>query len=197
MAASRKVPQEEFVPDQMTEAKVDRASGQEIAVQDPFTREQYSGIESLQDAITAAADAFGGVVVAHDDPLLGSGFKIATEDDKIRLMGVQLLLLDWRFNPGEYGKEFVSIHAVTGSSTGKADKWILNDGGTGICRDLREYSDKTNRYGGLYLEKGLRISRYPTDPETGVPLSKTEHVEYLKQGRTVGKGHTFYLDFSA
>ena len=164
---------------------------------DPFTREQYSGIDSFQQALDAAAVAFGGVVAAHDDPLLGTGFKIATEDDKKRLIGVRMLLLDWRFNAGEYGDDFVSIHAVADAVNGKTSKWILNDGGTGICRDLREYSGKTNRFGGLYLEKGLRVSEYPTDADTGTPLTPMMHKQYLIDNKPVGKGRTFYLDYSA
>lgn len=162
-----------------------------------FSREQLAGIESFSDAMSLAAAEFGGVITASDDPNLGTGFRVTTEDDKLRLMGVPLLLLDWRFNEGDYGDDYVSIHAIQQDESGKAVKLVINDGGTGICRDLREYTQKTGRKGGLFVRRGLRVSEYPTDVETGLPLSKLEHREFLKEGRKVGQGRTFYLDFSA
>lgn len=177
----------------------------DIAQSQFFTREQYAGIENFDQAIALAEAEFGTVVIASDDPLLGTGFKKTTDEDKDRLVGVPLLLLDWRFNSGDYGdKEYVSIHAVS-SVDGKAQKWILNDGGSGIYRDLKEYTTKTGRQGGLAVRKGLRSSTYPTNPEKdglpgvkpGAPLSRDQEMTLLSQGKRPGKGKTFYLDFSA
>src|SRR6185369_14858643 len=114
-----------------------------------------------------------------------------------KLIKVPLLLLDWRFNPGEYGDDFVSITGVSQDEMGKANKVIINDGSTGICKDLREYTQKTGRMGGLFCRRGLRVSEYDTDLETGLPINKMLVREYLKEGKKIGKGKTFYLDFSA
>lgn len=162
-----------------------------------FDNETLANIDTFADAMRLATKAFGGVVNAHEDKNLGTGFRLTDDDDKYRLIGVPLLLLDWRFNDGDFGKEFVSIHAIQQNEDGTATKLVINDGGTGICRDLRNYTDKTGRKGGLFLRKGLRFSDYETDIDTGIPLTKAEVADYHKSGRKTGKGRTTYLDFSA
>lgn len=192
----------EFVPDQMTEEEVAQAmGGTAVEISQQFSREQYASIQSFNDAMALALDTYDTVVDASQDPNLGTGFKIAQEDDKDRLCGVPMLLLDWRFNVGDHGdKDYVSIHAVDAENR----KWVINDGGTGICRDLREYTGKTGRKGGLMVKRGLRFSEYPTNPEGGLqhlnvgqPLKKDEEMILLQQGKRPGHGKTFYLDFSA
>jgi hypothetical protein len=159
-----------------------------------FTQEELANVDTFADAMALATQEFGGVVNAHEDKNLGTGFRLTDEEDKFRLIGVPLLLLDWRFNPGDFGDEYISIHAVQQNEDGSASKLVLNDGGTGICRDLREYTEKTGRKGGLFVRRGLRVSEYPTIADGGPDNGKPAPKDYT--GKT-GKGKTFYLNFSA
>lgn len=159
-----------------------------------FTNEELANVESFSDAVKLAADEFGGVINAHEDKNLGTGFRLTSDEDKYRLIGVPLLLLDWRFNPGDFGDDYVSIHAVQQNEDGSASKLVINDGGTGICRDLKVYTQKTNRMGGLFVKRGLRVSEYDTIADGGPDNGKPAPRNY--KGKT-GKGKTFYLDFSA
>ena len=199
MATARKTDAEIAASQKATTGLVspDEIDGKELAVSDSFDNETLANIDTFAEAMALAVETFGGVVNAHEDKNLGTGFRLTDDEDKFRLMGVPLLLLDWRFNPGDYGDEFVSIHAIQQNDDGSATKLVLNDGGSGICRDLKRYTEKTGRKGGLFVRKGLRVSEYPTDTETGLPLSKVTENEYRRDGRKVGKGKTFYLDFSA
>jgi hypothetical protein len=197
MAVRRKTDEEIAASTAITEGIVGaeelETSGTDIVRSDPFDRDDYANIGSMQDAMALARAEFGDVILAHEDKNLGTGFRVAEEDDKFRLIKVPLFLLDWRFNTGDYAEDYVSIHAVQEAEDGSVVKWIINDGGTGICRDLREYTRKTGRKGAVFCRRGLRVSEYDTileGPEAGKPAPR----DYV--GRT-GKGKTFYLDFSA
>lgn len=177
--------------------EVDAVAKGKIVSASLFSREELSEIESFDDAMKLAQAQFGTVINAHEDKNLGSGFRLTTDEDKFKLIKVPLLLLDWRFNPGEHGDDFVSITCISQQENGQANKLIINDGGTGICKDLKEYTAKTGRMGGLFCRRGLRVSEYDTDAETGLPIGKMMVADFHKTGHKVGKGKTFYLDFSA
>lgn len=160
---------------------------------DLFSREDYANIGSIADAMALAREEFGTVINAHEDKNLGTGFRVAEKEDKFRLIKVPLFLLDWRFNAGDFTDDYVSIHAIQQAEDGTAIKWVINDGGQGIARDLREYTIKTGRKGGLMCRRGLRVSEYDTileGPDAGKPAPRG----YV--GKT-GRSETFYLDFSA
>jgi hypothetical protein len=159
-----------------------------------FSREDLAGIESFDDALRLASAEFGNVATADQE--IGDGFRIATEDDKRKMVGVPLMLLDWSFREGDFA-DYVSIHAIAAGPDNRAVKWILNDGSTGICRDLRDYTTKTGRTGGLMVRAGLRASDYVIDPESGTPLTKQQAAEYTAQGKRTAPATTFYLDTSA
>lgn len=95
----------------------------------------------------------------------GTGFKVV---DKDNLKGVPLMILEWRFNNGDFG-EFVSATAV--AKDGR--KVIINDGSTGIAAQLRRVTDTRvknnhpNPQAALLVENGLTRSDYTyTDPKT-------------------------------
>lgn len=189
---------EEFVPEQMSESEIAKALGAEIAVAPRFTREQLGAIDSFDAAMGLATAEYGSVIAAHEQALLGDGFRVADEGDKIRLIGVPLLLLDWVFKPSDFGRgEWVLIHAVSRGENGEAIKWVISDGGTGIARDLKEFTEKTGRDGGMAVKNGLRRSDYQTDGDTGVPLTKAQVREYMVAHKPIGQGATWYLDTSA
>ncbi len=168
----------------------------ELATVSVFTREDLTNIASYDDAIRIAQEAFG-TVVRIDETDMGDGFRVATEDDKRRLVGVPLVLLEWKWRDGDFGKDYCSILAVALNANGTSTKWVINDGGTGIAEDLKAYEGRTGRTGGLSVPKGLRVSDYFTDALTNLPISRGQLAEYHATGRKTGKGHTFYLDTSA
>lgn len=158
-----------------------------------FSRDELSAITSFDDAMRLASMTYGTVVTADEE--IGDGFKVATEDDKRRLCGVPLMFLEWSIRDGDFGA-YVSVRAVAQTESG-ITKWIINDGSTGIAEDLTSFQKKTGRTGGLFVRKGLRVSDYFIDAETGTPLSKKEYGEYIARGDKTARAATFYLDTSA
>lgn len=83
--------------------------------------------------------------------------------DKNQLVGEPFVAVKWNFYPGEFG-EFVSMWVLTNDDA----KYIVNDGSTGICAQLRALTDNNGQDGMLVCPKGLRRSDYKyTDPRTG------------------------------
>jgi len=178
---------------------LDTDTGKAVVLSTTFTKEEYGMIDSFDAAMDLATRTFGDVVAAHEQPLLGDGFRVADEDDKLMLIGVPLLLLDWSFKDSDYGQDqdWVLIHAVQRGSNGEALKWVISDGGTGIAHDLQEFTNKTGRTGGLAVKRGLRKSDYFIDPDTKKTLTKAQVREYMVAGKKTAPAATFYLDTSA
>ena len=134
-------------------------------------------IGSFEDALNAVGP---NVLDSADE--IGSGFKVL--EDKDELLKIPFLILEWRFNPGKYindlgeKTDFVSITLVTKHN----EKYILNDGSTGIAAQLRDLTDRTGSYGGLLCRNGLRVSR---DYEVRLPDGKGGEKTIL--------GTTYYL----
>lgn len=177
----------------------------EIATNRRMTEADLADITSFEAAIERAKELYGSIVTASDE--LGSGFAVLNKDDKMRLVGVPFFLLSWSFNLGDNG-EFVSAVVVTG----KHDRYIVNDGSTGIYDQLRRESagdpdnGKPGRDGGMLAERGLRVSPYATCAECDRPLPEDQDVctSVLSNGSTCGykgkerhKAHTFYIDTAA
>ena len=190
------VDDEEYVPEAAgTGWMVEEKRKAELAVARVFSDVDLSEVDSWETAMSFVEGAFGEVVNAAD--ALGSGFKMATDEDMARLEGVPLVLMQWMFYAGDYGKDFVAVNAIQRHDNGSITKWILTDGGTGMCVQLAEYTKRTGRTGGLGVPKGLRISKYYIDRETKTALSKAEVAEGLATGRKMDPAHTIYIDTSA
>lgn len=123
-----------------------------------------ASINSFTDAMNAAEGTFGAV---DDFADYGSGFSVL--DDKDKLVKIPFVILEFTFSQGEMG-EFVSAPLVTEDGR----KLILNDGSTGICKQLREVRDRRIErdifpaQGALAVRNGLRVSSYKyVDPTTG------------------------------
>lgn len=115
--------------------------------------ETLAGITSLDDAFKALASAGINVTEAKE---LGTGFQILKEKDQ--LVGVPFLVLMMQFNSSDkFDKdgEFVSLHVITE----KGDKWIVNDGSTGIMAQCQRYA-KAGHSAGLIFREGLTRSDY-------------------------------------
>lgn len=115
-------------------------------------------IDSFETALAAAKENYGDLQIASQE--LGDGFTLLGKQDKGQLCGVQLLFLQWQFAESDYiNKEtgekgqFVVARVVTK----QGGKFVLIDGGFGICQQLRDYTDShEGRTGGLVVERGLR-----------------------------------------
>jgi hypothetical protein len=166
---------------------VNRETGEVLQSTVRLDDETLREIGSFDDALKVMQDS-GDIVVA--DAEIGNGFAVADDDVKMRLQKIPIALLSWTFNKGDYGKaedgsdEFVTAHVVTKSG----EKWIINDGSTGIRRQLRTYTNRTNRQNNMVVRNGLRFSEYVIDPETG---------KALPRGSKGDKAKTWYLDTSA
>jgi hypothetical protein len=169
---------------------------QQIAVPEPnYGDDTLRSITSFQDAINAAGYMFGAVEDAAD--VLGDGFRLLkTEDGKSKLVGKPLMLLEWSFYPSdEFGGEFAAIRLVAQEDNNTISKYIVNDGSTGVCKMLREYTEHTGRRGGLMVRNGFRESSYPfcQDCRTAVD---DDHKKF-EPSHVVGRGKTYYIDTSA
>lgn len=161
-----------------------------VATGDGYSTEDLRAVTSIEDALQLAAREHGGVVEASGE--VGDGFTLLDKDEKMRLVGVPLLFLEWQFNPGDYGGNFVSARVFQfGEQGGIAGRFIINDGSTGIYETLREYTERTGRTGGLLVKRGLRASTYNLD-ENNEPLPKNADPALIK-----GKATTYYLDTSS
>ena len=120
-------------------------------------------VSSFEDAL-AILNASG--VVAESISDFGAGFTVV---DKARLLNVPFVILEWRFNASELNDAgFVSLSVVTKNN----DKWVINDGSTGILQQLiritrvRRQRKHATPQNGLAVPAGLSVSNYKfTDAE--------------------------------
>lgn len=156
------------------------ATSGEIVERTPraFNAEQLRAVGSFGDALDLAQSYLPkGVETPLASEELGDGFALLEKTDKDILIGQDMILLDWVFSPGDFDEEFVTVRLVTR----QGGKFIVNDGGTGIRQQLREYTDRTGRLAVMRVEKGLRRSDYTKQDENGKPYAAS----------------TYYLDTSA
>lgn len=145
----------------MVKAQNSDAKSAEIEKVDGYDIETLGGLESFSDILNLAD---GNIESAAD--VLGYGFGLL--EDKDRLLGIEFIIVRYEVHQSDKvkGKQFATIHVMTRSG----DKFIVNDGSTGIMQQLAELKEKRN--GGnicpLFVPRGLRASTYEyTDPATG------------------------------
>lgn len=117
------------------------------------SEETLSEIKSLDDAFKALAGAGINVTEAKE---LGTGFQVLKNKDQ--LVGVPFLVLTIDIHASDkFGKdgEFATLHVITE----KGDKWIVNDGSTGIKDQCKRYVEK-GLSAGLLFREGLTRSDY-------------------------------------
>lgn len=133
-----------------------------------FTDADLAGMQSFDDVLSAFQSQG---VVPEDFNDYGTGFGLLK--DKGALVNVPFMILEWRFNDGDFG-EFVSAMVVTKHN----EKWVLNDGSTGIRDQLKMVTAQrvTNGHphpqAGLLVSNGLTRSDYIAD----IPNAKGEIV---------------------
>jgi len=138
---------------------------------DVYSIDDLHDINSLQDALDLVGDV-------DDFSEYGTGFVVLDKRDKDRLVGVPFVIVEWRFNhSAQYQGDFVSALVVTESG----EKYVINDGSTGICTQLKSVLErriKNNRARpntGLTVRGGLRRSDYDTTDGDGNPIKATTY----------------------
>lgn len=129
-----------------------------------FSDADLRAITSFDDAMALVAETYGQENVFTADQVIGNGFRVLSSREKDRLIGAECMFINWRFNPGKYNDEFVTALVVTRAG----EKYLLNDSGSGICKQLQQVTESTGREGGMYARHGLSRSDYEyEDAETG------------------------------
>jgi hypothetical protein len=131
-----------------------------------WSDDQLREINTIDDLKRAVVE--NGVDTA-DASAFGNGYSVLV--DKNALVDREIYIIDWRFNSGIMG-EFATMLVLAEAPSGMTEKWIVNDGSTGIRDQLHRWQalndDKTSV---IRVRKGLRVSRYTVmqlDPKTGV-----------------------------
>lgn len=155
----------------------DETESTALAIVDGFTEEALRDIDSF-DAVISLTGGTGTNIA----DVLGAGFAVLDEQanplGKGLLVGQKLLVLKYGVHLSEKtGKEFTTLHIVTEPG----DKWIVNDGSTGIHQQCKSLKEQLGTICPLLVPRGLRVSEYDyTDEKTGA----------------VSKAKTYYLNTS-
>lgn len=144
-------------PDELRNAIAENRAVNVPAIPDrQFDDVALRSITSFDDAMRAAQEVYGEVYDAST--AIGTGFDLMDTEGKDQLCGIPFLVLEMKFNWSDaYNQEFVSFLAVTEDGR----RFIVNDGSTGVYRQLRAFYDEFGRNGGLLCKGGLRRSDYP------------------------------------
>lgn len=183
-----------------------KSTGKELSKLETFSDDDAreianSGANAWDLAMRVAQERYGAVVRASE--VLGDGF--AMIDDPTPLIGKPFFLFDWRFVDGDYDGEFATMRILT--PDGKCFRY--NDGGTGVCATLRDFTDKYGQSGGLFVGSGFRTSTYTTCKSCNRPRNpggdegNPPCQNLLKNGTECGDtsmdrgtGQTLYLDIT-
>jgi hypothetical protein len=153
----------------------DETSKEVVTTVPEYRNSDLQGISTFDDALALLRETYGNTGIIAADEVIGSGFGLLTNKDL--LVGVPFVILKWQFYPGKFTSEFSTCMVVT--TDGR--KYLVNDGGTGICKQLTELTAETGRQGGLVARKGLSRSDYTYTDERGEESPAT----------------TYYIDTSA
>lgn len=133
------------------------------------------------DSAVAIMEAAGVEIESFSD--YGSGF---TVENKKRLVGVPFFIAEWRFNVSDLNDDgFVSASVLTKAG----EKWIINDGSSGIRAQLQSVTrariarKNLTPQNGLLVPGGLTRSDYDYTDEKGKTIPATTY--YLSDAVTV------------
>jgi len=113
---------------------------------------------------------------------LGTGFEVLDKSDKARLVGEPFAILDWRFNAGDFGDEFVSMLVLTGAGR----KYVVNDGGTGIRQQMQAITGGLAKKMSVEPEKARAVIKCPKG------LTRSDYT-YVDEAGKKTPATTFYL----
>lgn len=174
------------MPSKNSPEKVEETTTETAVAIRQISNDDLLNISSFEDALAFVAEVYGDVLAA--DEVIGNGFKMLS--NKGLLVGVPFVAVQWKFHVSDYNDSFYTNMLVV---TDKGDRYLVNDGGSGITRDLKDYSDRSGRMGGLVFRNGLSESTYSFCDDCRVATVRCADPDNHKQGPAT----TYYLDLSA
>jgi hypothetical protein len=149
-----------------------------VKVANKLSEETLNGLATVEDAIAALG-------VSTVDELDWDSSPYSVIDDKAKLIGKKFLAVQWVFrNSDEYLSEYVSVYIITSDTIDGKTHFVLNDGSTGICSQLRQLTNKRENDGHKTPQGGALI-------KGGLHLSEYDRVD--EKGTVIGKAKTYYL----
>lgn len=166
------------------------AKTEETAMTEP---EFTDVVEQPSGQLQLPADFDAAIRQAATSAVEALGESIQLVQDKDSLVGVELLVVDYRQRDGGYG-DFVSVYARTRDGR----NIVFNDGSTGVCQQLLEAEPRLP----MYVKKGLRKSEYWRAAEAGqlpdgTPVSEGKVFSKKPDGIKTLPAATYYFDTSA
>lgn len=138
-------------------AKTDTNTSQEVTPAKPVASpDDLREIRSIDDAMALVQSQLGATVYDATEAI-GDGFSML--DDKDRLLGIPFFAVSWTFAPGDFGTEYLIMRVVTD----RDEKFVVTDGGTGLCEQVRSFTNRTGQTAGLLVRRGLRKSEYDNE----------------------------------
>lgn len=146
----------EEVPEVLPERITNAVTGEVTAarMRPVFEDEQLQNVSNFEDAIALLDGQYS------DASELGSGFEILSSKDQ--LVDKEFVIVQWNFYTGDMG-EFCAMHVMTRDG----GKYIVNDGSTGIYKQLRGFTNNTGKRSGMVCRHGLTRSDYKFTDENG------------------------------
>lgn len=144
-----------------------------------LTDAELNNLATVEDAIKALGVSDLEALTWDDSPW-------TVLEDKAKLIGKKFLAVQWKFHESkEYvGSEYVSVYVITSDSIDGKFHFIVNDGSTGICQQLRNLTDTRTDKGHPTPSSGALV-------KNGLKLSEYDRVD--AKGTVIGKGKTYYL----
>lgn len=106
--------------------------------------------------VADAADAFG------------DGVKLVK--DKHTLIDQEFMVLEIReVQDKNTFAEYVNILAIARNG----NKFCFNDGSTGVAQQARDWVQRTGQTGGIYCQRGLRVSEYEVEVDGRLQKAET------------------------
>lgn len=135
-----------------------------------FDDDVLGDIRSLADAFDALSQ--NGIAVRDISEHYGTGFEVAEKDV---LVGKPFVILQSAFYESDFDTQdgvFVTLYVVTEDQ----NKWIINDGSTGICAQMLRIAKREGITPGhkvvgpsaLMVKRGLTRSEYTNEHGAGV-----------------------------
>lgn len=154
---------------QTPETAVDASTSTTVEPIDGFDESTLRDLTSMSDVLALTKDRIPNIA-----EVLGNGFEIL--DNKMRLVDVEFVIVRYGEHKSDKGSKgtFATIHVITSNG----NKYVVNDGSTGIQEQLKEIKEEHGRVAPLYVPRGLRVSEY----------------DYTDEKGNTSKAQTFYLN---
>jgi hypothetical protein len=142
--------------------------------------------DTWEKAIQVVAERIGPVIDGAD--VIGNGFTVLKREQKGILVGVPMMILEFQFNRSQFGNAaFVTMFVMVRNPDRSTSRYVVNDSGVGIRKQLATFVRRTGQFGGVALAHGFTASTYDQqyeDPEKpGEKLWRTATTYYLDDSR--------------